>query len=100
MPDLETRIRQLLTERGEVTVRRVLSGVGYFLNGSMAAAVIDGCLCVTVDVDEWEMLLAGTGVRSLQFADRPVPGWVLVEPSTIEDDHGLISWIDRGLCIE
>lgn len=97
MSDLEARIRVILTARGEVTARRVLSGMGYFLDGSMAAAIIDDCLCITVGIDDWEMLQSEPGVRSLHFADRSVPGWLLVEPDSIEDDRDLISWIDRGL---
>ncbi|MFZ0625664.1 MAG: hypothetical protein WAN34_04130 [Acidimicrobiia bacterium] len=97
MPDLEARIRLALTERGEMTIRRVLSGIGYFIEGSLAVAVIDDCLCVPVDLEDWATLLHEPGVRSLRFADQVVRGWLLVEPESIVDDEALTIWIERGL---
>jgi TfoX/Sxy family transcriptional regulator of competence genes len=97
MSDLEARIRLVLTERGEVTIRRVLSGIGYFIEGSLAAAVIDDRLCVPVDMEDWEALLVEPGVGPLRFADRVIRGWLLVEPDAIVDDGALSTWIERGL---
>lgn len=97
MSDLEARIRVALTDRGEITVRRVLGGVGYFVAGSLAAAIIEDSLCVTVAVDEWEFLVGEPGVKALRFVDRPVPGWLVIDPDAIEDDRALVSWIDRSL---
>ncbi len=97
MTDLARRIELYLDGRGEITEGRVLSGSGYFLDGRLVAAVIEGDLCLRVGNDGWQGVLATAGVRPLLFADRPVPGWVIVEGASVDADDALARWIESAL---
>ena len=97
MTDLSQRIEAYLQGMGEVTEGRVLSGDGYFLDGRLVATVMDEDLCLRVGSDDWDSLISTAGVRPLLFADRPVPGWVIVEGTSIDADDALARWIELAL---
>ncbi len=95
--ELAQRIGTYLEGRGEITERRVLSGQGFFLDGHLVAAVMNEDLCVQVGLESWEATLSGAGIRPLLFAERPVPGWVMIEGTSIANDDALARWIDSVL---
>ncbi|GEM_PF-3099518 len=97
MTDLSQRIEAYLQGRGEITEGRVLSGNGYFLDGRLVATLMDGDLCLRVGTDGWDGLISIAGIRPLLFADRPVPGWVIVEGTSIDADDALALWIESAL---
>jgi TfoX/Sxy family transcriptional regulator of competence genes len=94
---LAQRIETYLEGKGEITERRVLSGQGLFLDGHLVAAVMNEDLCVQVGLESWETTLTGVGIRPLLFAERPVPGWVMIEGTSVGTDDALARWIDSVL---
>jgi hypothetical protein len=90
---LSDLIKAYLGGSGELTEGRVLSGDGFFIDGRLRAAVIDGDLCVHVGGQRWDSAVAMTGVRPLMFAGRPVKGWVLVAADSISDERDLAGWV-------
>ena len=95
--DLLGRIQAHLRGRGEVTEGRVLDGDGCFVDGLLVVAVMDEDLCFNVGRDSWEESLAGDGVRPLLFAERPVPGWVMVDGASVAGEESLVVWIESAL---
>ncbi|MGH8872153.1 MAG: hypothetical protein ACRDWS_09275 [Acidimicrobiia bacterium] len=95
--ELNDRIQAHLQGRGELTEGRVLDGDGYFLDGLLVAAVIGEDLCLHVGRDDWQTTLAEDGVRPLLFADLPVPGWVIIDGASVDDDEALAGWIESAL---
>jgi hypothetical protein len=94
---LNERIGAQLRGRGELTEGRVLDGDGYFLDGLLVVAVMDDDLCLNVGKNDWEETLAEEGVRPLLFADRPVPGWVMVDGGSVQSEESLAGWIESSL---
>ena len=80
-----------------MTEGRVLDGDGYFLDGHLVVAVIGDDICLQVDRDDWPAALDGDGVRPLLFADRPVPGWVMVDGASVSGDDALAAWIESAI---
>jgi hypothetical protein len=95
--DLARKIESYLRGRGDVTEGRVLSGDGFFLDGRLVAAVIDEDLCLPVARDHWENTMSGEGVRPLLVADRPIPGWVLVDSSVVAVEEKFAGWIEGAI---
>jgi hypothetical protein len=93
--NLSGRIESYLQGRGVITEGRVLRGHGYFLDGRLVAAVIDEDLCLFVTRDEGG--LPTDQVRPLLVAGIPVPGWVLVPPSSLADDAVFARWIEDAI---
>jgi len=80
-----------------MTEGRVLDGDGYFLDGHLVVAVMGDDICVQVGREDWLVTLDGDGVRPLLFADRPVPGWVMVDGATVSGDDALAAWIESAI---
>ena len=95
--DLARRIESYLLGRGDVSESRVLGGDGFFLDGRLVAAVMDHGLCFPVGRDDWEGSVSDDGVHPLLFADRPVPGWVMVDSSVVAKDEALARWIEGSI---
>ena len=95
--DLARKIESYLQGRGDVTEGRVLSGDGFFLDGRLVAAVIDEDLCLPVARDHWEKTMSGEGVRPLRVADRPIPGWVLVDSRVVAVEEEFAGWIESAI---
>lgn len=95
--DLARKIESYLQGRGDVTEGRVLSGDGFFLDGRLVAAVIDQDLCLPVARDHWEKTMSGEGVRPLLVADRPIPGWVLVDSNLVAAEEQFAGWIEGAI---
>jgi hypothetical protein len=95
--DLARKIESYLQGRGDVTEGRVLSGDGFFLDGRLVAAVIDQDLCLPVARDHWEKTMSGEGIRPLLVADRPIPGWVLVDSSLVVAEEQFAGWIEGAI---
>jgi hypothetical protein len=94
---LSDLIRAYLDESGDLTEGRVLSGDGFFIDGRLRAAVIDGDLCVHVGSGRWDSALEIMGVRPLMVAGLPVNGWVLVTSASISDEADLAEWVDNAV---
>jgi hypothetical protein len=95
--DLIERIESRLSGLGEVTEGRVLDGDGYFLDGHLVVTVMGSDLCIEVGTEAWDNTLSSDGVSPLLFADRPVPGWVMVDGGTLSSDESLSRWIETSL---
>jgi hypothetical protein len=95
--DLIERIESQLAPLGDVTEGRVLDGDGYFLDGHLVVTVIGSDLCIEVGTEEWDTTLTSDGVSPLLFADRPVPGWVMVDGDTLASDESVSQWIETSL---
>jgi hypothetical protein len=92
---LTDRVRSRLAGQRELTEGRVFGGVGFFVQGRMAVAVLGGAICIHLEG------LPPTDLESrepepLLFAGRPVQGWVSI-PAEGLDDEALGKWVAKGL---
>ena len=91
---LTERIRSRLAGREELTEDRVFDGVGFFIDGRMAVAVLGDSICIHLDDGPGP---ASEGVTEpFTFAGRPIPGWVSISSERL-DDAALSYWVDRGV---
>jgi hypothetical protein len=90
---LTDRVRSRLAGQGELTEDRVFDGVGFFIQGRMAVAVLGDAICIRLeglpDLGSYEP-------EPLLFAGRPVQGWVSI-PAHGLDDEALGMWVAKGM---
>jgi TfoX/Sxy family transcriptional regulator of competence genes len=91
------RLRRLLSRRTDVVEKRMVGGLSFNINGSMCCGVTGNALMVRVGSEARERALAEPHVRPMEFAGKPLTGFVCVEPAGFQTDAALESWVDEGL---
>lgn len=77
----------------DLTERRVMNGLGFFLDDRMAVAVLDDKLCLRVGETEED---TNTMASPFEFAGRAVQGWVCIPEESL-DEASLADWVARGV---
>lgn len=96
--ELAGRIRAALSFTDNVTEKRMFGGLGFMVGGRMvAAASRGGTMMLRVDPAEGGALVDGSAVRHFEMGGRELSGWLSLQPSAVEDEAVLRSWLDRGL---
>jgi len=91
------RVRRTLSERGDVVEKRMVGGLSFMVNGSMCCGVTGSALMVRVGREGYRWALAQPHVRPIEFAGRPLAGFVCVEPDGYQNDAALTMWVQRGI---
>ena len=94
---LADRVRDQLADRGDVTEKKMFGGVGFLAGGKMGVGISGDSLMVRVGAEEYETALAEPGVGEFGKTGRPMTGWGLVAPQSLEDDSELRRWVSRGI---
>ena len=78
---LAERVRDLLAAaRGDLSERKMFSGIAFMIAGNMACAVTSRGLMVRLDPEDAERALAEPHVRPDGDERAPARGWILVAP--------------------
>jgi TfoX/Sxy family transcriptional regulator of competence genes len=91
------RVRRLLAGRPGVAEKRMVGGLSFMVDGAMCCGVAGDALMVRVGAEARERALTRPHVRPVEFAGRPLAGFVRVEPAGFRDDAALESWVRQGL---
>lgn len=97
--DLKTaeRVRRVLSNRRDVVEKRMVGGLSFSVGGSMCCGVTGSALMVRVGAEARERVLAQPHVRPMEFAGRPLSGFVLIDPEGFRTDTALSVWVQRGI---
>jgi TfoX/Sxy family transcriptional regulator of competence genes len=91
------RVRRMLSQHPNVVEKRMIGGLSFLLNGNMCCGVTGSALMVRVGREGLEQALAQPYVRRMEFAGRPLAGFVCVDPEGFHSDADLATWVQRGL---
>jgi len=91
------RVRRSLSERRDVIEKRMVGGLSFMVNGSMCCGVTGTALMVRVGREGYKWALAQPHVRPMEFASRPLSGFVCVDPEGYQTDTALAAWVQRGI---
>jgi TfoX/Sxy family transcriptional regulator of competence genes len=93
---LAERIRQVFEREPDVTERKMFGGIAFMVGGNMACGVIGDDLMVRVGPDAHEEAVAQPHVRPMDFAHRPMQGYVYVDPDGVRSSDDLARWVHAG----
>jgi TfoX/Sxy family transcriptional regulator of competence genes len=96
-PEAAERVRRLLSSRDDVVEKKMVGGLSFLVNGNMCCGITGTALMVRVGADGREQALREPHVRPMQFAGRPMSGFICVEPAGFAADDALARWVRRGL---
>lgn len=94
---LAQRVREALSERGDVTEKRMFGGLAFMVRGHMCVGLVKGDLMVRVGLAAEPALLGLPHVRPMDFTGRPLGGFLFVDSHGVASDEALAEWIGRGL---
>lgn len=91
---LVDRIRDALRGARGVGEIRMFGGVCFTLNGNMMCGVVKDDLMCRIGEAAYEPALKRAHVREMDFAKRPMRGYVFVASEGLAEDEDLRSWVE------
>ena len=93
---LAERIRKALRNKRGVVEKEMFGGVAFLLGGRMFCGIVKDDLMVRVGPDRHAEALGEPHVRPMDFAGRPMKGYVYVAPAGCKADAALAKWVRWG----
>jgi TfoX/Sxy family transcriptional regulator of competence genes len=93
---LAERIRKTLAKRRGVVEKEMFGGVAFLLGGRMFCGIVKDDLMVRVGPERHDEALEKPHVRPMDFAGRPMKGYVYVAPAGCKADAALANWVRWG----
>jgi TfoX/Sxy family transcriptional regulator of competence genes len=93
---LADRIRIALVGQ-PIKEQKMFGGIGFMLNGNMVCGILKNDLMLHVAVEDTTKLLTKAGAKPFLMRERPMNGWVLVEPGAIKTPNALAKWVNVAL---
>ncbi len=91
------RVRRTLSGWPGVVEKRMVGGLSFMVDGHMCCGVTSTALMVRVGPEAYGRELARPHVRLMEFAGRPLAGYVCVDPEGFPTDRALAAWVQRGI---
>ncbi|MFI5162462.1 MAG: TfoX/Sxy family protein [Sphingobacteriales bacterium] len=95
---LSDRIREALENVPAVEEKRMFGGICYMVDGKMCVGVIKDEMMCRIDPGIYQAVLEKPGCREMDFASRPMEGYVYVSDEGMKTKAQFDYWID--LCLE
>lgn len=92
------RVRDVLSQRRDVTAKKLMGGLCFMVNGNMCCSVsARGGLLIRVGAAAHETALGKAHVSAIQMRGRDVTGFVRVAPEGYRTAAALKKWIKLSL---
>ena len=96
---LADRIRGSLKENSaSFEEKKMFGGICFMVDDKMCVGIIKDELMVRIDPEKQDEFLLEKGCRIMDFAKRPMAGYLYVSPDGIDLDSDLDKWVIR--CLE
>jgi TfoX/Sxy family transcriptional regulator of competence genes len=73
---LAQRIREALATQPKVEEKKMMGGLTFMVNGKMCAGILRDDLMARIDPEVYETVLTKKGCREMDFAGKPMKGFV------------------------
>jgi len=95
--DLAIRIRERLAEIPSVEEKKMMGGLTFMVNDKMCVGIFKNDLMCRIDPQLHETLVEKPGCRTMDFSNRPMIGYVVVDDSGMSTQKDFDYWIDLAL---
>ena len=95
---LADRIRERLSTVPRVEEKQMMGGLVFMVNDKMCVGIIKDALMCRIDRALHETAVEKTGCRTMDFTNRPMIGYVLIDDSGMKTQKDFDYWI--GLSLE
>lgn len=96
---LADRIRGTLSDNStSFEEKQMFGGICFLVDDKMCVGIIKEDLMVRIDPEQEQNFLQEKGCRPMDFAKRPMKGYLYVSPEGVDLDKDLDKWVKR--CLE
>jgi TfoX/Sxy family transcriptional regulator of competence genes len=96
--NLADRIRERLTDLPNLEEKKMMGGLTFMYNDKMCVGVFHDELMCRIDPEFHEQAVEKPGCRTMDFSNRPMIGYVLVEQNVLKKQTDFDYWIN--LCLD
>ena len=93
---LAARVRALLSDRADVSKRKMFGGLTFMVGGNMCCGVNKDELIVRLDPEREDEALSRPHARAMDFTGRRMPGFITVQPEGLDDEQ-LAGWVQDAV---
>jgi len=94
---LADRIRERLAELPVIEEKEMMGGLTFMVNDKMCVGIIKDEMMCRIDPELHETVVEMTGCRTMDFTNRPMKGYVLIDNNGIRTPEEFEYWIKLAL---
>ena len=94
---LAERIRERLVGLPNIEEKKMMGGLTFMVNDKMCVGIIKDELMCRIDPDFHQTAIEKTGCRTMDFTNRPMKGYVLIDDTGMKTKKDFEYWIALAL---
>jgi TfoX/Sxy family transcriptional regulator of competence genes len=94
---LANRIRERLAPLSNIEEKEMMGGLTFMYNDKMCVGIIKDELMCRIDPDLHETAISKTGCRTMDFTNRPMKGYVMIDETGLKTQKDFEYWINLAL---
>jgi TfoX/Sxy family transcriptional regulator of competence genes len=94
---LAARIRERISNLHDIEEKEMMGGLVFMYNGKMCVGIIKNELMCRIDPAIHDAEVEKNGCRTMDFTNRPMKGYVLIEEAGMRSRQDFDYWIDLAL---
>jgi TfoX/Sxy family transcriptional regulator of competence genes len=94
---LAEKVRRRLAGLTHVEEKKMMGGLTFMYNGKMCLGILKEDLMCRIDPVLHEAAIARPGCRTMDFTNRPMSGFVLVDERGLKTQKDFDYWVDLAL---
>jgi TfoX/Sxy family transcriptional regulator of competence genes len=94
---LADRVRQKFADLSNVTEKEMMGGLTFMYNDKMCVGIIKDELMCRIDPALHESCIKKKGCRTMDFTNRPMKGYIMIDKSGMKTDIEFDYWINLAL---
>ena len=94
---LAQRIRERLAHLPHVVEKAMMGGLTFMVDDKMCVGIIKEELMCRIDPDFHETAVEKRGCRTMDFTNRPMKGYVMIDDTGMQSNADFEYWIELSL---
>lgn len=95
--ELAQRIRKKLAGLPDIEEKKMMGGLVFMYKRKMCVGIIKDDLMCRIDKEEHEEAIKKPGCRTMDFTNRPMMGYVLIDDTGMRSEKDFNYWINMSL---
>jgi TfoX/Sxy family transcriptional regulator of competence genes len=94
---LAERIRERISDLSNMEEKEMMGGLVFMVNGKMCLGIIKDEMMCRIDPANHDNEVEKNGCRTMDFTNRPMKGYILIEELAMRSEKDFDYWIQLAL---